>query len=374
MNAVDSDATGTVTQPATPAQDAGATSTTATTATTAPTVDAVAEVDEVEAIDVIDTHTAGEPTRVITGGLPEIRGETMAQRKEDLRDRLDHLRTAAICEPRGHADMFGSVILPPCLPEADLGVVFMDGGGYLNMCGHGTIATVTAALSTGIIEAREPVTPVVLDTPAGIVHTEARVEGSRVCSVSFTNVPAFVERLDVRTEVEGLPVVLDIAFGGSFFAIVRARELGVRVRPEDLPLLRRRALLLRERLNAEIAVRHPLQPHIASVDLVEVYEETPEGVRNVVVFGRGQVDRSPCGTGTCAKLAVLHARGRLAVGDELSHESILGTRFRGEILGTTTVTDRPAIIPRITAAAHITAFNRLVLDPHDPLRHGFVLQ
>ncbi|VEG28563.1 proline racemase family protein [Actinomyces howellii] len=368
MTAVDPHATGTVADP-----DPADASRAATAAAPAdPTSSSPAE-ETVSTIEVVDTHTAGEPTRVIVGGLPEIRGATTAQRKEDMRDRLDHLRTAVMCEPRGHADMFGSVILEPCHPEADLGVLFMDGGGYLNMCGHGTIATVTAALSTGIIEPREPVTPIILDTPAGVVRTEAHVEDGRVASVSFINVPAFVERLDVRTEVEGLPVHLDIAFGGSYFAIVRARDLGVQVRPEDLALLRRRALLLRDRLNAEVAVAHPLSPHIASIDLVEVYEETSTGVRNVVVFGRGQIDRSPCGTGTCAKLAVLHARGRLAVGDHLPHESILGTRFDGRILGTTTVAGRQAVIPQITGAAHITGYNRLVLDARDPLRHGFAL-
>lgn len=324
-------------------------------------------------IDVIDTHTAGEPTRVITAGLPEVNGLTMAERKADMHARLDHLRTAVMCEPRGHADMFGSVILPPCEPEADLGVVFMDVGGYLNMCGHGTIGTVTAAVAADIVSAREPVTPVVLDTPAGLVRTEAHVKDERVVSVSFTNVPAFVEHLDVRTTVEGLPVRLDIAFGGSFFAIVNTSELGVRVIPEDLPVLRRRAIELRERVNAEVEVHHPLHSHIRSVDLVEVYEQTDTGVRNVVIFGNGQVDRSPCGTGTCAKLALLHAHGHLAVGEDLLHESIIGTRLRGEILAATTVGDRPAIIPRITGSAHITGFNRLLIDEHDPLHRGFVL-
>ena len=327
-------------------------------------------------LSTIETHTAGEPTRVVVGGMPEIRGRTMAEKKEDLRNRLDHLRCAVMHEPRGHADMFGSVLLPPADERADVGVVFMDGGGYLNMCGHGTIGTVTAALQSGMVAAREPLTQVALDTPAGLVRTEALVEGGAVARVSFVNVPAFVYRRDVRIDLDGRPVVCDISFGGSFFAIVHASQLGVRVHPDDLPALTAAALRLRERINEEVQVRHPELAHITSVDLVEVYQASPTpGVdwRNVVVFGSGQVDRSPCGTGTCARIALLHAQGELAVGQELVQESLIGTHLRGRIVETTTVGDCPAVIPRITGSAYVTGYSRLVLDSRDPVRHGFVL-
>ena len=333
-------------------------------------------------LSTIETHTAGEPTRVVVGGMPEVHGPDMARKKEDMRERLDHLRCAVMHEPRGHADMFGSVVLPPADERADVGVVFMDGGGYLNMCGHGTIGTVTAALASGMVAMREPMTPVALDTPAGLVRTEALVEDGAVTQVSFVNVPAFAYRREVAIDLDGpgqgggRRVVCDIAFGGSFFAIVRASQLGVRVRTEDLPRLTRAALLLRERINEQVAVQHPDLAHIASVDLVEVYEpSTTPGVdwRNVVVFSSGQVDRSPCGTGTCARIALLHAQGALEAGQGLVQESLIGTRLHGEIVGTTTVGGHPAIIPRITGSAYVTGYSRLVLDTRDPVRHGFVL-
>ncbi|MBO3723635.1 proline racemase family protein [Actinomyces bowdenii] len=331
------------------------------------------------ALSTIETHTAGEPTRVIVGGVPEVRGRDMAAKREDLRQRLDHLRRALIHEPRGHADMFGAVVLPPADERADVGVVFMDGGGYLNMCGHGTIGTVTAVLQTGMVPSREGLNPVVLDTPAGLVRTEALVEGGAVTQVSFVNVPAFAYRREVRLELQpgrGGAVVCDIAFGGSFFAIVSAAQLGVRVSVEDLPALTEAALRLRERINEEVQVRHPDLPHITGVDLVEVYESstTPDvDWRNVVVFGSGQVDRSPCGTGTCARMALLHAQGRLPVGRGLVQESLIGTHLRGEALGTTTVGQYPAIIPRVTGSAYVTGYSQMLLDPRDPVRHGFVL-
>ncbi|RRD43871.1 proline racemase family protein [Buchananella hordeovulneris] len=324
----------------------------------------------------IDTHTAGGPTRVLVGGFPPVRGETMALRRADLSRRLDHLRTAVMLEPRGHRDMFGALVMEPTLPEADLGVIFMDGGGYLNMCGHGTIGTVTAALHSGLVRSQGNLTKVVLDTPAGLVHTEAHAVGGVVREVSFVNVPSFVYATAVHVEVAGKKVEVDIAFGGSFFALVRASELGVQVQPSQLPHITELALELRDVINAEVTVRHPQLPHINRVDLVEIYEE-PHAIGadccNVVVFGAGQVDRSPCGTGTCARLALLHAQGQLRTGDSFVHESVIGTRLRGEILAETAVGEHAAIVPRITGAAYVTGFGRLVLDPHDPLRHGFQL-
>lgn len=272
--------------------------------------------------------------------------------------------------------MFGSAVLDPVDERADVGVVFMDGRGYLNMCGHGTIGTVTAVLHSGMVPAREPVTPVVLDTPAGLVRTEARVEDGAVTQVSFVNVPSFAYLRDVCLDLDGQEVACDIAFGGSFFAIVHARRFGVRVRPQDLSAITDKALALRERINEEIEVVHPDLPHIDGVDLGEVYEPSPTpdvDWRNVVVFGSGQVDRSPCGTGTSARLALLHAQGELEVGQGFVHESLIGTRLRGEVVGTTTVGNYPAILPRITGSAYVTGYSRQLLDPRDPMCHGFVL-
>jgi proline racemase len=320
----------------------------------------------------------GEPTRIVIGGIPNIKGNTMAEKKEYLEKNLDYVRTAIMLEPRGHNDMFGSIITQPCDPEADFGIIFMDGGGYLNMCGHGTIGAITAAIETGMIEAKEPITNVVMESPAGIVRAEATVKDGKVKEVSFVNVPAFLYKKDVEVELEGVgKVKFDISFGGSFFAIVNAKQLGLKVKPENAAKLTELALKLRDVINKEVKIQHPTLAHIKTVDLVEIYDEATNptaNYKNVVIFGQGQVDRSPCGTGTSAKLATLHAKGELKQGEKFVYESILGTLFKGEIVGTTKVGEYDAVIPKISGAAFITGFNHFVIDPEDPVKHGFILK
>ncbi|MDO5062549.1 MAG: proline racemase [Peptostreptococcaceae bacterium] len=325
----------------------------------------------------IDSHTAGEPTRIIVGGIPNIKGATMPEKKEYLEKHLDHLRTAVMLEPRGHNDMFGSILLAPVAEEADLGIIFMDGGGYLNMCGHGTIGAVTAAIETGMVPMVEPVTKVVLEAPAGIVRAEAQVENGKVKSVAFVNVPAFLYKKDQKVMLDGKEITFDISFGGSFFAIVNAKQFGLEIKPENTTKLTDVALKLRDIINAEIEIQHPELAHIKTVDLVEIYDEPthPEATyKNVVIFGQGQVDRSPCGTGTSAKLATLHAKGEIKEGDKFVYESILGTLFYGEIVGTTKVGEYDAVIPKVAGSAYITGFNHFVIDETDPVKYGFVLK
>ncbi|RDY26437.1 proline racemase [Romboutsia weinsteinii] len=329
-------------------------------------------------IQAIDSHTMGEPTRIVTGGIPNIKGNTMAEKKAYLEENLDHLRTAIMLEPRGHNDMFGSIITQPCNEDSDFGIIFMDGGGYLNMCGHGTIGAVTAAIETGMVDAVEPVTNVVMEAPAGIVKAEALVEDGKVKEVSFVNVPAFLYKKDVEVELPGVGTVkFDISFGGSFFAIVHASQLGLTIEPKNTSKLTEVALKLRDIINENIEIQHPTLDHIKTVDLVEIYDEPthPEATyKNVVIFGQGQVDRSPCGTGTSAKLATLHAKGQLKQGEKFVYESILGTLFKGEIVGTDKVGEYDAIIPKISGAAYITGFNHFVIDPEDPVKYGFILK
>lgn len=329
-------------------------------------------------IQAIDSHTMGEPTRIVTGGIPNIKGKTMAQKKEYLEGNLDYLRTAIMLEPRGHNDMFGSIITQPCSDEADFGIIFMDGGGYLNMCGHGTIGATTVAIETGMVDSVEPITNVVLEAPAGIIRAEATVKEGKVEEVSFVNVPAFLYKRDLEVELPGVGTVkFDISFGGSFFAIVHAKQLGITIEPKNTSKLTEVALELRDIINETVEIQHPTLAHIKTVDLVEIYDEPthPEATyKNVVIFGQGQVDRSPCGTGTCAKLATLHAKGELKQGEKFVYESILGTLFKGEIVGTDKVGDYDAIIPKISGAAYITGFNQLVIDEKDPVKHGFILK
>lgn len=329
-------------------------------------------------IQAIDSHTAGEATRIVVGGIPNIKGNTMAEKKEFLEENLDYLRTAIMLEPRGHNDMFGSVMTQPCSPEADFGIIFMDGGGYLNMCGHGSIGAITAAIETGVVPAVEPTTHVVMEAPAGIIRADVQVVDGKAKEVSFLNVPAFLYKENVEVELPGVgKVKFDISFGGSFFAIIHASQLGLKIEPKNAGKLTELALELRDIINREIEIQHPTLDHIKTVDLVEIYDEPthPEATyKNVVIFGQGQVDRSPCGTGTSAKLATLHAKGELKVGEKFVYESILGTLFKGEIVETTKVDKFDAVIPKISGSAYITGFNHFVIDEEDPLKHGFILK
>ena len=329
-------------------------------------------------IQAIDSHTAGEATRIVVGGIPNIKGNSMPEKKEYLEENLDYLRTAIMLEPRGHNDMFGSVMTQPCCPDADFGIIFMDGGGYLNMCGHGTIGAMTAAIETGVVPAVEPVTHVVMEAPAGIIRGDVTVVDGKAKEVSFLNVPAFLYKEGVEVDLPGVGTVkFDISFGGSFFAIIHASQLGLKIEPQNAGKLTELAMKLRDIINEKIEIQHPTLAHIKTVDLVEIYDEPthPEATyKNVVIFGQGQVDRSPCGTGTSAKLATLHAKGELKVGEKFVYESILGTLFKGEIVEETKVADFNAVVPKITGSAYITGFNHFVIDEEDPLKHGCILK
>ncbi len=332
----------------------------------------------IRSIHAIDSHTMGEPTRIVTGGIPAIPGKTMAEKKLYLEENMDHIRTAIMLEPRGHNDMFGSILTAPVNEEADFGIIFMDGGGYLNMCGHGSIGAITAAIETGMIEMVEPITYVKMDTPAGLVTAEAKIEDGRVKEVSIVNVPAFLYKTDVEVEMPEIgKVKFDISFGGSFFAIIHADQFGLTIEPNNANKLKELALELRDIINRDIEIQHPTLDHIKTVDLVEIYGPATHpdaNYKNVVVFGQGQVDRSPCGTGTSAKLATLYTKGELKEGETFIYESILGTLFKGRIVGTGKVGEYTTIDPEITGAAYITGFNHFVIDKNDPVKHGFVLK
>ena len=332
----------------------------------------------IKSIHAVDSHTAGEATRVVVGGVPKIPGKSMPEKKQWLEDNLDYLRTAIMLEPRGHKDMFGSILTQPTVDEADYGIIFMDGGGYLNMCGHGTIGAMTVAVETGMVPVTEPVTKVVQEAPAGLIHGQVFVEDGKAKKVSFTNVPAFLYKRDQEVELPGYGKIrFDISFGGSFFAIVKAEQVGLEIVPENAAKLLDLGIQLRNIINKEIPVQHPELPHIHSVDLVEWWSKTETKgatLKNCVVFGQGQVDRSPCGTGTSAKMATLFAKGELKMGEKFFYESILGTIFEGEIVGKAKVGEYDAVIPQITGSAYITGFNHFVIDETDPVKYGFILK
>ncbi|MCK5120110.1 MAG: proline racemase family protein [Candidatus Latescibacteria bacterium] len=321
-------------------------------------------------ITAIDSHTAGEPTRIVTGGLPFIPGKSMAEKKHYLREKLDYVRTALIQEPRGYRDMFGAILVPPVSGEADLGVVFIGCGRYYNMCGHGSIGIAVVALKMGWIEAVEPFTDVVLDTPAGLIRARVAVKDGKIGKGAIRNVPCFLHTPDFEVEVPGVGTVrLDIAFGGNFFALVEAGQLGMEIEPEYAEAFQKKGLAIREAVNRRAKIVHPVLGHITGLEEVMFYA----GNRNVVILGEGSVDRSPCGTGTSARMAALFAKGELELGQEFVHESIIGTRFYGRLVEEASIGDFRAVVPELESEAYITGIHQWVMEPDDPLKHGFLL-
>jgi proline racemase len=330
-----------------------------------------------KSIHAIDSHTMGEPTRIITGGMPKIPGDTMEKKRAYLESNLDYIRTAVMHEPRGHKDMFGSILVEPISEEADYGIIFMDGGGYLKMCGHGSIGAVTAIVETGMVEVVEPVTKVVLDSPAGLIRAEVEVRNEKAGQVTLTNVPSFLYKEDLIINVKGLgDIKVDIAFGGSFFALVDVEQLNLDICASNVSEITQTAMKIRDEVNKSIIVAHPFLLDIKTVDLVEFYGKPKTlgaNLQNVVIFGSGQIDRSPCGTGTSAKLATLYAKGKLKINEPFVYESITGTMFTGLVTKEVMVGEHKGIIPQIKGRAYITGFNHFIIDEEDPLKYGFIL-
>jgi proline racemase len=319
-------------------------------------------------IRTVDYHTGGEPFRIVTGGVEPLRGATILDRRRDALERLDHVRRLLVNEPRGHADMYGCHVVPPNDDGALLGVVFFHNAGYSTACGHGTIALVTWALEEGIVERREGETRVVVDVPSGRLETWATVERGRVRSVRFRNVPAFVWAR--RLPAAGLEV--DVAFGGAFYACARER-----IEPSELPRLIELGRAVKRDLEAAHRVVHPAEPELRDVYGVIFWQEEghhPLTQRNVTVFADGEVDRSPCGSGTSARLALLDADGELGRGDELRHLSIVGSEFRARVVGATDVAGVPAVVTEVEGSAYRTGSAEFTLDPDDPLGEGFLLR
>ena len=329
-------------------------------------------------IQTVESHTMGEPTRIVIGGLPKIPGKTMPDKMKYLQKNMDYLRTMLMLEPRGHNDMSGAIYTDPVNDEADIGVIFMDGGGYLNMCGHGSIGAATCAVEMGIVPVTEPYTNVVLETPAGLIRARVKVENGKAKEASIVNVPAFLYKKDVVVNVSEVgKVALDISFGGSFFALVKASDLNIEIIPENAAKLTDIGMRIINAVNEQVEMQHPVLKHIKTVDLCEFYgapKSADADIQNVVIFGQGQLDRSPCGTGTSAKLADLYARGELKVGDSIVNESIICTKFVGKILSATKVGEFDAIVPDITGSAYITGFSQYLVDPDDPVKYGFILK
>lgn len=329
-------------------------------------------------ISTIDAHTAGEPLRVITAGLPEIPGDTILAKRRFARERLDHLRTALMWEPRGHADMYGCILTDPVTPDGDLGVLFLHNAGFSTMCGHGIIGLAKVGLDTGLIDkpGNEPI--VKMDTPAGRVTAFAKRENGIVSSVSFLNVPSFVYALDQSVEVPGIGAVrYDVAFGGAFYAFCKAADFDLTLTPADFRSLIDLGVRIKHAVMESLPIRHPFEEDMSflyGTIFVGEAHDAQNHSRNVCVFADGEVDRCPTGTGVSARAALHHARGQLSLNEPFTVESILGTTFTGEISETVQFGSYNAIIPKIRGAAHITGRNEWFIDPSDPLYTGFILR
>ncbi len=330
-------------------------------------------------ITAVDSHTEGMPTRIVTSGFGQIPGHTMFEKQHYIEEHLDHLRGFLMREPRGHTAMNGVILLPPTHPEADLGVVYIDVDGYLPMCGHGTIGTCTVAIETGLVAAREPLTYVTLDTPAGLVTAEATVQQGQVKKVKIRNIPSFLYRKDVKIEVDSIgPIQLDIAYGGNFYGIVSAEQVGITIQESNAQALIDAGMKITAAVRKQIPLQHPLNPDINEIK--HTLFTGPASVagahgRNAVVIAPGVLDRSPCGTGTSARMAQLFERGQLALQQDFVHESITSTLFTGRLVEQVQLTPEvTAVIPTIEGRAWITGFQQFVLDPEDPFPAGFVLQ
>jgi trans-L-3-hydroxyproline dehydratase len=341
-------------------------------------------------ITTIDAHAAGEPLRVITGGLLPIPGDTMLAKRRYARENLDHIRRALMFEPRGHADMYGCILTDAVTPDGDLGVLFIHNEGYSTMCGHGVIALVTVLLETEMLSPREVIR---LDTPAGRVTARANFDGQRVRSVTFENVPSFAYKLDQSVDVPGIGGVrYDVAYGGAFYAYCKAEDLGLRIVPDEFRKLIEVGMSVKRAVMDSLEIKHPFEddlgflygtiidsdPTIRSAKSHRTAKHAKNAAgahsRNVCIFAEGEVDRSPTGTGVSGRVALEHAKGRLAAGEPFVIESLIGTRFTGRVVRETRFGEYSAIVPEVEGSAYITGRHEFLLNPNDPLKDGFLLR
>ena len=333
----------------------------------------------------IDAHAAGEPLRLIVDGFPTPRGRTMLDKREWVLNHADHLRRALMLEPRGHADMYGALFTEPVAPGSHAGVLFMHNEGYSTMCGHGVVAVTTIALERGLLLPGGDGASIVYDSPAGTIRARARVragggtedaEAVRVESVAFVNVPSFVLYGGLTVKLASRQIRADVAFGGAFYAIVDSEAVGLPIDAGHLPELRRIGMEIKHAIEDVYTIAHPLEPGLHGI-YGTIFTGPPSDergdLRNVTIFADAEVDRSPCGTGTAAVMAVIDAMGLLSDDRPFVHESLIGTRFNGRIVSRTEVGDYQAIVPEIEGSAWITGEHTFLVDDEDPLREGFRL-
>ena len=328
-------------------------------------------------IRTLDYHTAGEPLRIVTAGLPDIPGETMLERRRCMQRELDHYRRFLMLEPRGHADMYGAVLTMPEKTDGDVGVLFLHNAGYSTMCGHGIIAMVTAGLDYDLFPVRDR-SAIRIDTPAGRVTARATIDSNgKVESVSFLNVPSFVWKSRVPVEAGGRRLNCTVAFGGAFYAYVHAEQLGLKLVPEEAARLIELGREIKENLGTSLELRHPEGEEDLNFLYGTIFVRSgrePGRSRNVCIFADGELDRSPTGTGVSGRAAIHYSQGDVALGQALEIESIIGSTFRVSCVEETRVGKLAAVIPEVTGSAFRTGRHEFVLDPRDPLHNGFLIR
>ncbi|RKX77623.1 MAG: proline racemase [Spirochaetes bacterium] len=326
----------------------------------------------------VDSHTMGEPARIIISGPVAIKGSTVREKRDYFKKNYDYIRTSVINEPRGHSGMFAALVTEPCHPDADVGLIYMDNQVYVNMCVHATIAATVVILETGMIVPSSPAKKkLVIETPSGLVQVEAECDGNKVKKVHLINVPSFTLLKDVEIGVRGKRVRLDVSYGGNTFAVVHAEQIGIPVRQTHVDELISWGMDIRKEANRQLKFSHPENPQLNVVDQVLIHGEPTRKEahsKNIIISGLGKADRSPCGTGTCARLASLYIRGVMKAGDTFINEGIIGTCFECRIIEEKKIGEYRAIVPQISGNAYITGFNTLLIDDEDPLKHGFMLK
>jgi trans-L-3-hydroxyproline dehydratase len=332
-------------------------------------------------IRTVDAHAAGEPLRVILDGFPQPPGDSVIARRRWAREHADTLRTALMWEPRGHADMYGCLLMPPASPDGDLAVLFLHNEGYSTMCGHGIIAVTTVVLEIGLFPATAPLTHLRIDAPAGRIDARAFVRAEpemRVERVAFTNVPSWVVELDAHVDVPGLGNIrYDLAFGGAFYAYVDVADVGLDCTPDHFRALIDAGMRIKHAVMASRPITHPSEPELGFLYGTIFVGPPASGdahSRNVCIFANGEVDRSPTGTGVSGRVAIHHARGQIAPGESIVIESLIGTRFTARILETTRFGPFDAVVPEVEGSAWITGRNELIVQRTDPLASGFLLR
>ena len=329
-------------------------------------------------IQTIDAHTGGEPLRIIISGFPNLKGKTLLEKRASAKNDFDQFRKAIMWEPRGHADMYGAIIVAPDTSSADFGVIFIHNEGYSTGCGHAVIALTKAFIETGLIKKTEPITELSMDVPSGFIRSFAELKNGEITCIRFHNVPSFVQKMDATINVPGLgDIWYDLAFGGAYYAFVDVNQFDFDCTEEHLNELIEKGMLIKKTILNSIKIDHPTEPEMSflyGIIFIGAPKDSKNHSRNVCIFAEGEVDRSPTGTGVSARAAIHFARGDISIGESITIESIIGSTFSVKVDKITTFGKYEAVIPEIKGTAFLTGKNSFWINPNDPLKDGFILR